>query len=184
MTTRAGQSIFSILKCSYTKSLHLHFNRIMAQQVYIKSQLAEESRKPCFAAADITHLFTPLPTGFMKAVNSSVIRNLKENPGFQAWQCFSSFYSVPSAILVKCTSKLLPPVHIPINEQISDGHTKKADFYDSVKVLKWENAEMNPLIFVSPRETAKGEKYTERSGGIKKPKLSWFLAGQRKWEQA
>lgn len=55
----------------------------MAQQVYIKSQLAEESRKPCFAAADITHLFTPLPTGFMKAVNSSVIRNLKENPGFQ-----------------------------------------------------------------------------------------------------
>lgn len=53
--TRPGQSIFSILKWSYTKSLHLHlhFNRIMAKQVYIKCQLAKENRKPYFVAASI-----------------------------------------------------------------------------------------------------------------------------------
>lgn len=37
---------------------------------------------------------------------------------------------------------------------------------------------MNPLIFVSPRETAKGEKYTERPGGIRNQSSAGSLPGK------
>ena len=108
--TCPGQSVFSILKRIYSKALHLHlhFSRIRLNRCTYNASWQQKTISLPLRQLTPCHYLHCLRVPW-RLVEEHSNQELEENPGFQAWQCFSSFCSVSSTILVKCTSKLSPP---------------------------------------------------------------------------